>query len=146
MIILQYHEVFFRLAAPTAMPAHLGAYSLEKTSWYRNIIILFGVEEHPKYCTFIPFSASIAFLNYRVFFSAWFWPENLNYHCLCNFFNRFIYNFFKGKLEIWTVILKEFENWNETWRTNKKCDAFWCLCGHRYWQRCSLAPIPISQE
>ena len=32
MIILRYHEVFFRLAAPTAMPAHLGAYSLEKTS------------------------------------------------------------------------------------------------------------------
>ena len=47
MIILRYHEVFFRLAAPTAMPAHLGAYSLEKTSWYRNIIILLGVEEHP---------------------------------------------------------------------------------------------------
>ena len=40
MIILRYHEVFFRLAAPTAMPAHLGAYSLEKTSWYCNIIIL----------------------------------------------------------------------------------------------------------
>ena len=50
MIILRYHEVFFRLAAPTAMPAHLGAYSLEKTSWYHNIIILLGVEEHPKYC------------------------------------------------------------------------------------------------
>ena len=50
MIILRYHEVFFRLAAPTAMPAHLGAYSLEKTSWYCNIIILLGVEEHPKYC------------------------------------------------------------------------------------------------
>ena len=47
MIILRYHEVFFRLAAPTAMPAHLGAYSLEKTSWYCNIIILLGVEEHP---------------------------------------------------------------------------------------------------
>ena len=49
MIILRYHEVFFRLAAPTAMPAHLGAYSLEKASWYRNIIILLGVEEHPKF-------------------------------------------------------------------------------------------------
>ena len=49
MIILRYHEVFFRLAAPTAMPAHLGAYSLEKTSWYCNIIILLGVEEHPNY-------------------------------------------------------------------------------------------------
>ena len=49
MIILQYHEVFFRLAVPTAMPAHLGAYSLEKTSWYCNIIILLGVEEHPNY-------------------------------------------------------------------------------------------------
>ena len=49
MIILQYHEVFFRLAAPTAMPAHLGAYNLEKTSWYRNIIILLGVEEHPNW-------------------------------------------------------------------------------------------------
>jgi len=52
MIILRYHEVFFRLAGPTAMPAHLGAYSLEKTSWYRNIIILFGVEEHPIYCLY----------------------------------------------------------------------------------------------
>ena len=53
MIILRYHEVFFRLAAPTAMPAHLGAYSLEKTSWYCNIIILLGVEEHPKFLKFI---------------------------------------------------------------------------------------------
>ena len=48
MIILQYHEGFFiRLAAPAAMPAHLGAYSLKKTSWYCNIIILLGVEDHP---------------------------------------------------------------------------------------------------
>ena len=27
----------------------VGAASLKKTSWYRNIIILLGVEEHPKY-------------------------------------------------------------------------------------------------
>ena len=49
MIILQYHEGFFiRLAAPAAMPAHLGAYSLKKTSWYCcNIIILLGVEDQP---------------------------------------------------------------------------------------------------
>ena len=28
----------------------VGAASLKKPSWYRNIIILLGVEEHPKYC------------------------------------------------------------------------------------------------
>ena len=49
MIIFWYHEVFFRLAVPAAMPAHLVAYSLEKTSWYHNITILLGVEDHPYY-------------------------------------------------------------------------------------------------
>ena len=37
MIILQYHEIFFRLAAPAAMLAHLGAYSLKQP---RDIVIL----------------------------------------------------------------------------------------------------------
>ena len=31
---------FLRLTAPAAMPGHLGTVSLEKISWYRNIIIL----------------------------------------------------------------------------------------------------------
>ena len=35
---------FFRLTAPAAVPAHLGAESLKKTSWYRNIIISLGVK------------------------------------------------------------------------------------------------------
>ena len=57
MIILryQYHEVFLRLAAPAIMPAHLGAYSLKITSWYCDIIILLGVENHPNNYFFSPF-------------------------------------------------------------------------------------------
>ena len=48
MIILHYHEVFFRLAVSGAMSAHFGAYSLQKTSRYCIIIIiLLGVEDHP---------------------------------------------------------------------------------------------------
>ena len=63
---------FIRLAAPAAMLAYLGAYSLKKTSWYRNIIILLGVEDHP-YCTncsnilwttFYPFGIEVLFLLY----------------------------------------------------------------------------------
>ena len=52
MIILWYHEVFSRLWAPRCAGMAVGAASLKKTSWYRNIIILLGVEEHPNWCTF----------------------------------------------------------------------------------------------
>ena len=51
MIILRYHEVFSRLSAPRCAGMAVGAASLKKTSWYRNIIILLGVEEHPKWAT-----------------------------------------------------------------------------------------------
>ena len=37
MIILQYHEIFFRLTAPAVMPGHLGAISLKKS---HDIVIL----------------------------------------------------------------------------------------------------------
>ena len=51
---------FIRLAALVAMLAHIGAYSLKKTSWYRNIIVLLGVEDHPFYLVFWKFGAHAA--------------------------------------------------------------------------------------
>ena len=108
MIILQYHEVFFRLAEPTAMPAHLGAYSLKKTSWYRNIIILLGVEEHPNY----------AFWQGRETFNH-FMGEDTNYTNDKSIFGRVLYmisilNFFPCNILIWV------QKWNWKIRASLK--------------------------